>query len=362
MGGTKIARTAKQFEGKHFMTALVTGAAGFLGRYIVQQLLARGEQVTAFCRTVPANSDALFGPSAANLKIVTGDIRDAAAVESAARDVNTVFHTAAIAGVWGPWRRYRQNNVEGTQNIIGACGRLGVRRLVYTSSPSVVFTTTDQSGVDESIPYTTRWLCHYPRSKALAEQAVLAANGTNSLHTCAVRPHLLWGPGDRQLLPRLLERARSGRLRRVGNGKNLIDIVYIENAAGAHLQAADALGDGSPVCGRAYFISQGEPVQCWQWVDDLLALAGLPPVGSSMSFSAAWRSGIALETTYHLLRIHKEPPMTRFLAAQLGREHWFDISAARRDFGYRPQISTAEGMRRLKEWLDAKQPVELVHS
>ncbi len=207
MGGAKIARTAKQFEGKHFMTALVTGAAGFLGRYIVQQLLARGEQVTAFCRTVPANSDTLFGPSSANLKIVAGDIRDAVAVESAARGADTVFHTAAIAGVWGPWRRYRQNNVVGTQHVIAACRRHGVRRLIYTSSPSVVFTTTDQSGVDESIPYTTRWLCHYPRSKALAEQAVLAANGANGLHTCSLRPHLLWGPGDRQLLPRLLDRA-----------------------------------------------------------------------------------------------------------------------------------------------------------
>jgi nucleoside-diphosphate-sugar epimerase len=160
----------------------------------------------------------------------------------------------------------------------------------------------------------------------------------------------------------LLARARAGRARRVGNGKNLIDIVYVENAAAAHLQAADALRAGSPVCGRAYFVSQGEPVNCWQWIDDLLALASLPPVQKSMSFSTAWRSGIALEAVYRLLRLQTEPPMTRFLAAQLGRAHWFDISAAQRDFGYRPLVSTAEGMRRLKDWLNKPHSSNAPHS
>ncbi|HEY2826387.1 MAG TPA: NAD-dependent epimerase/dehydratase family protein [Pirellulales bacterium] len=343
------------------MNALVTGAAGFLGRHIVQQLLARGEHVTAFCRTVPIDSTKLFGADCSRVKIVAGDLRKATSVDAAIRSVETVYHTASIAGLWGPWRGYRQNNVVGTQNVIAACRRNGVRRLVYTSSPSVVFTITNQGGVDESIPYTRRWLCHYPHSKALAEQAVLAANGANGLLTCSLRPHLLWGPGDRHLLPRLLARARAGQVRRVGDGNNLTDIVYVENAAIAHLQAADALDERSPVCGRAYFISQGEPVNCWQWVDDLLGLAGLPPVQHSMSFAAAWRSGLLFETAYRLLRIRKEPPMTRFLAAQLGREHWFDISAARRDFGYRPLISTAEGMQRLKDWLGSQARAELAH-
>jgi len=361
LGGAETAPKPKQNVNEQTLNALVTGAAGFLGRHIVQQLLARGDQVTAFCRTLPANSHTLFGPDTAQLQIVAGDIRDPAAIDSAARGVDTVFHAAATAGLWGPWQRYQNNNVQGTHNVIVACGRNGVRRLIYTSSPSVVFTTTDQSGVDESIPYTTRWLCNYPRSKALAEQAVLAANGTDRMLTCALRPHLLWGPGDRHLLPRLMTRARAGRIRRIGGGKNLVDIVYVENAAAAHLQAADALQENSPVCGRPYFISQGEPVNCWRWVDDLLALAGLPQVQRSMSFSSAWRSGIAFEITYRLLSIRKEPPMTRFLAAQLGREHWFNISAARRDFGYRPLVSTAEGMRRLKEWLASQRPADLVH-
>ena len=222
------------------------------------------------------------------LTIIAGDIRDAATVDASLRGVDTVFHTAAIAGVWGPWRRYRQHNVVGTQNVIAACRRHEVRRLIYTSSPSVVFTTTDQSGVNESIPYTTRWLCNYPRSKALAEQAVLGTNGRDGLLTCALRPHLLWGPGDRQLLPRLLTRARAGQIRRVGDGKNLIDIVYVENAAAAHIQAADALSDGSPVCGRPYFISQDEPVN-------------LLEMGRRFTFAVRPAAGSTIDLLFHRL-------------------------------------------------------------
>jgi nucleoside-diphosphate-sugar epimerase len=220
---------------------------------------------------------------------------------------------------------------------------------VYASSPSVTFDGRDQCGVDESAPYPARWLCHYPHSKALAEREVLAANGTSGLATCSLRPHLIWGPRDRHLVPRLIDRARRSRLRRVGDGKNLIDVAYVENAARAHLQAADALTLDGPVAGKAYFISQGEAVNCWQWIDELLSLAGLPPVDKAISLPAAWRIGAACEFAYRVLRRTSEPPMTRFLAAQLGRSHYFDISAARRDFGYEPVVSLAEGMRRLRD-------------
>jgi nucleoside-diphosphate-sugar epimerase len=195
-------------------------------------------------------------------------------------------------------------------------------------------------------------LCHYPHTKALAEQAVLAANARQGLSTCALRPHLIWGPRDRHLIPRLLARARQGRLRRVGDGGNLIDTLYVENAARAHLQAADALTPQSAVAGNAYFISQDEPVNCWKWIDEILSLFGLPPVGKSISFRAAWRMGAILERTYALLRLPGEPPMTRFLAAQLATSHYFDISAARRDFGYEVSVSTTDGMQRLKSELD----------
>ncbi|NLF32205.1 MAG: NAD-dependent epimerase/dehydratase family protein, partial [Planctomycetes bacterium] len=260
------------------------------------------------------------------------------------------------------WRPFEQINVRGTEHVLQACREHGVERLVYTSSPSVVFAGKDQCGVDESVPYDFNWMkangAHYSMSKALAERSVLAANDAN-LRTCAIRPHLIWGPRDNHLIPRLIERARLGRLRRVGEGKNEVDITFVANAADAHLQAADALvAADSAVAGKAYFISQGKPVNCWQWIDQVLALVNLPPVRKSISQKAAARAGAVCEWVFRALpksatsgRGFMEPPMTRLLAAQLGTSHWFDISAARRDFGYEPAVSTSEGMKRLGAWL-----------
>ncbi len=282
-----------------------------------------------------------------------GDIRDGEVVQRACQGQDVVIHTAAIAGIWGKWDDYYQTNVVGTQHVVDACRRQGVPRLVFTSSPSVTFDGSDQCGVDERAPYPRHWLCHYPRSKAVAEQAVLAANGRDGLLTCALRPHLIWGPRDPHLVPRLLQRARDGQLRQVGDGTNQIDMIYVENAAEAHLAAAEALSAGSPVCGRAYFISQGQPVNCWEWINQILALAGLPAVRRRISTAAAWRIGAALEALYRLLRLTSEPRMTRFLAAQLGRSHYFDVSAARHDFGFQPAISTDDGMQRLaNSWVN----------
>ncbi len=323
------------------MTSLVTGAGGFLGLYIVEQLVARGERVRAMVRRDCPALDVL------GVEVITADVRDAQAVASACADVDVVYHVAGVAGIWGPWEHYYSINTVGTRNVIAGCRAHKVGKLVYTSSPSVTFDGSAQEGVDESSGYATRWLCHYPHSKALAEAEVLQANGPD-LATCALRPHLIWGPRDHHLVPRLVARARSGKLRRVGDGQNLIDMVYVENAA-AHLLAADALRPGSPVAGRAYYITQGEPVNCWDWIDELLALAGLPKVSRSISLPAAWTIGAACETVYGALRIRREPPMTRFLAAQLGRSHYFDIRRAQADFGYQAAISTDEGMRRLGE-------------
>ena len=266
-----------------------------------------------------------------------------------------VFHVAGVAGIWGPWSHYYRNNTLATRHVLEGCKIHGASRLIYTSSPSVVFDGSDQERIDESTPYPRRWLCHYPRSKAMAEREVLAANGADGLSTCALRPHLIWGPRDRHLIPRLLRRAATGRLRRVGDGTNLIDTTYVENAAEAHLQAADALAPGSPVAGQAYFLSQGEPVNCWQWIDEILAVAELPPVGKSVSLRFAWSVGCAMEAAYRILRLRGEPPMTRFLAMQLGRSHHFNIGRAREDFGYGPRVSMAEGMRRLRVALASRQ-------
>ncbi len=323
------------------MNCLVTGANGFLGRYVVEQLVARGDRVRVLIRRPDEDLAAL------GVKTVVSDLLEAEKIAAACSGIDAVFHVAGKAGIGGPWHDFYVSNVVGTKNVIAACRQQNVPRLIFTSSPSVTFDGRDQCGIDESAPYPTRWLCYYPRTKALAEQAVLAANNGTSLVTCALRPHLIWGPRDRHLIPRLLERARAGQLRRVGDGQNLIDTSYVENAAQAHLQAADALTPNSPVAGKAYFLSQGEPVNCWNWIGELMNMAGLPPLKKSISARTAYAAGTVLEMTHRLFLRSGEPRMTRFLAAQLSTSHYFNISSAGRDFHYEPKISTLEGMRRL---------------
>jgi nucleoside-diphosphate-sugar epimerase len=326
------------------MNVLVTGATGFLGDYIVEQLAARGDKVRAFCRRTAPNLE-LPG-----VTVALGDIRDRAAVVEACRGVDAVIHTAAVAGIWGPWNLFYETNTLGTQHVIDGCRAHGVRRLVYTSSPSVTFAGTPQSNVDETEPYPTRWLAHYPHTKALAEQLVTAANVPDVLHTASLRPHLIWGPDDRHLIPRLLQRAKAGQLKQVGDGTNLIDITYVENAAEAHLQLLDAL-ETPRLGGRRYFLSQGEPVNCWDWINEVLTLADLPPIKAKVPYGVARAAGAVLEGVWKLLGRQDEPRMTRFLAAQLAMDHYFDLSAARADFGYRPRVSTTEGMARLAVWI-----------
>ncbi|MES2792592.1 MAG: NAD-dependent epimerase/dehydratase family protein [Planctomycetota bacterium] len=323
------------------MRVLVTGGGGFLGLYVTEQLVARGDQVRVLCRGQYPRLDEL------QVETVRGDVRDAAAVAQACSGMDIVFHTAAVPGIWGPWEHYHSINTVGTQHVLDACLASGVRKLIYTSSPSVIYDGLDHHGIDETQPYPTSYLCHYPHSKAIAERAVLAANGQDGLATAALRPHLIWGPRDNHLVPRLIERARSGRLRRVGDGKNLISMSYVENAARAHLQAADRLELGSPVAGQAYFINEPEPVNLWSWVDEILTLAGERPLKKRISASAAYAIGATCEAAYTVLRMKSEPPMTRFLALQLGGTHYYSVAKAQRDFGYQPQVSIAEGMRRM---------------
>ena len=331
------------------MSVLVTGGGGFLGRYLVEQLLEQGESVRVLGR------QAYPDLAQRGVECLRGDVRNRETAIQATRGCKVVYHVAALAGIWGRWRDFYQVNVVGTQHIVAGCLENGVERLVYTGSPSVTFGGTDQKGVDESAPYPAKWLAHYPHSKALAEQFVLKANAPGTLLTCALRPHLIWGPRDQHLIPRLIERARGRKLRIVGDGKNLVDMVYVENAATAHLQAAAALKINPQTPGRAYFITQGAPVRLWDWINEILALEGLPPVRKRVSANAAYAAGAVLETAYRMLgRMHEEPRMTRFLARQLATHHYFDISAARRDLGYTPKVSTEEGMRRLGEYLGSR--------
>lgn len=331
------------------MKALVTGGGGFLGGAVVRQLVARGDTVRSFSRG--------DYPELARLGVeqCRGDLADREALFRAAAGCDIVFHVAAKAGVWGAEAAYYAANVTGTANVIAACRAHGIGRLVYTGSPSVVFDGRDVAGGDESLPYPRRFTAPYPRTKALAEQLVLAANAP-SLATVSLRPHLIWGPGDNHLVPRIIAKARAGRLRRIGSRPCPVDTVYIDNAAQAHLLAADRLAPGAPLAGRAYFISNGEPLPLWEMIDRILAAAGLPPVRRRIPAGVAYAAGALCEGLWHLFRRADEPPLTRFVAKELATAHWFDIGAARRDLGFAPTVSIDEGLRRLREWLAGTAP------
>ena len=324
------------------MKALVTGGGGFLGLYIVEQLIARNDSVRVLCRNPNTRFEEL------GVEWHQGDVRDFTTVRTACDGTDAVFHVAALPGVWGPWQRYYSTNTLGTEVVIAACRRAGVEKLIYTSSPSVVYDGHDHVNANEELPYPEDYLCYYPHTKALAERAVRDANGCGGLTTVALRPHLIWGPRDNHLIPRLIQRAKSGRLRRIGDGSNRISMVYVENAAAAHLQAADALSLDSAIAGRAYFINEPKSVNLWDWINELLQLAGLPPIRKSLSSGTARRVGAFLEAAYAVLRLSGEPPMTRFVASQLSGSHCYDVSAAQRDFGYTQIVSVEEGMKRLE--------------
>ncbi len=277
------------------------------------------------------------------VRCIRASLDDAAAVRAACAGIETVFHTAAKVGVWGRSADFFRTNVLGTRALLAGCREHGVPRLVCTSTPSVVYNGRDLANADETLPLTTRCPSPYPLTKAIAEREVLAAN-SETLRTIALRPHLIWGVGDPHLVPRVLERARHGRLKIVGSGKNRVDMVHIENAVDAHLAAEFELTRASAQCaGQAYFITNGEPVVLWDWINDLLRALGEPPVTKRIALGAASTIGAICETLWRFLPVQTEPPMTRFIAAELAKDHWFNIAAARRDLGYAPRISMAAG-------------------
>jgi 2-alkyl-3-oxoalkanoate reductase len=323
--------------------ALVTGGAGFLGRAIVRRLAARGVQsVVVDCRF-----DRELDAASTRFQ---GDIRDEKLLIEASRGCDIIFHAAAMKGAWGAAEEFHSVNVEGTRNVIKACHANQVPSLVYTSTAKVAFTGNDVCGVNESSPCATRFLSHYVHTKMLAEKLVLEAD-SEQLLTTALRPGILWGPGDTDFVPRLVKQGASGQLKQIGDGRNLVDICHVENAAAAHLAAADCLEASGRAGGEAYFITQGEPVIFWSWINKLLRQLELPPAEEAISFRKAYRTGFILEGMHKLLSLPDEPRMTRYLAQSLARSQWYSIDKAERDLGYEPLISTTEGLARTVEWV-----------
>ena len=325
------------------MKILVTGGGGFLGQALCRGLVERGYEVASFNRGHYPALDAI------GVRQIRGDLADRNAVIAAFAGFDAVFHNAAKAGAWGPYDDYHRANVMGTGNVLAACRANGIDRLVYTSTPSVTHRATHpvEGGTADSVPYGEGFKAPYAATKAIAEKIVLAADD-GDLATIALRPRLIWGPGDAQILPRLVERAKAGRLRIVGSGDNKVDCTYIDNAAQAHFDAFDHLAPGSACAGKAYFISNAEPWPMRELLNALLRAAGAPEVHRHLPFGAAYAAGVVCEGLWRALPLKGEPPMTRFLAEQLATAHWYSMEPARRDFGYVPKVSMAEGMDRLR--------------
>ena len=321
------------------MKTLVTGGGGFLGSSICRQLLSQGYQVVAFQRSAAPHLEAL------GIQIVRGYISDRSDLLKASKDCAAIIHTAGKAGVWGDPAEYQKINVEGTANVIRVCRDLSIPNLVYTSSPSVVHSGGDIENGNESLPIAEHFTSPYPATKALAEKIVLASNG-DGLRTVALRPHLIWGPGDPHILPRLVKKAKGGKLSLPGPDK-VIDSIYVENAAQAHVLALQELQGQGRCSGKPYFITNNEPLPQGEIIQRLLAAVGIEAKINSVPKGLAKAVGAVCEFSWRILPLTGEPPITRFAVDQMGTAHWFNTSAAERDIGYRPEISIAEGLAKL---------------
>ncbi len=323
---------------------IVTGGGGFLGKAIVKKLLEKQINVTSFSRT--------FYPELEKMGVeqIQGDLVNRTDVETALDKIDVVFHVAAKPGIWGPYETFFQANVTGTQNVISACLKNKVKQLIYTSSPSVIFDEFDMENVDESVSYPEKYLAPYPETKAMAEKLVRNAV-KKGLNAIILRPHLIWGPEDNHLVPGIIRRAKT--LKRVGRKDDLVDTIYVDNAADAHILAFEKLLENPSLSGNVYFVSQDEPVSKWTMANAFLNAAGYPPIKGHISAKTAYIAGSIFEVVYKLLQIKKDPPMTRFAAKELATSHWFNISKAKKELGYIPRVSTEQGLKKLKLWFSS---------
>lgn len=333
------------------MKIMVTGGGGFLGLELIKQLrdhFGDDAELVNISRNHHLELDQF------QIQTIKCDISDKESVRALNfSDVDVIFHVAALAGVWGKRKDFFNVNYEGTRHVFDHAKKCGVSYFIYTSTPSVVFGKEDIILGDEKYTYPKIFTTYYAESKALAESYVLE-NSDDDMQAVALRPHLIWGQGDPHLIPRIIQKAKEGRLKLVGDGTNMVDIIYVKNAAKAHIQALNALRQGKKIGGEAYFIGQERPVLLWKFIAEILEAKNIHPIEGDISFKAAYWLGFFLEGLFKLFGIYKpEPPMTRFVAMQLAKNHYFSHEKARRDFDYHPSISIEEGF---KETFTSKFP------
>ena len=256
-----------------------------------------------------------------------------------------VFHTAAKAGIWGAYKEYYKTNYIGTKNISDICFKKKIP-LIYTSSPSVIFDGKDMKGADENVPYPAKFASNYSKTKAIAEQYVLKL-GKKGLENIILRPHLIWGPDDNHLIPRILKKSK--RLARIGNKRNLIDTIYIDNASYAHILAAKKLLKNKNLSNKIYFVSQNEPIYIWDMIDEILKTHGIDKIKKRVPYFLAYFIACFFEAIYLILRIKKEPPITRFVVKELSHSHFFNTNAIQKDLGFFPTISIKEGLKKIAQ-------------
>ncbi|MBC61133.1 MAG: 3-beta hydroxysteroid dehydrogenase [Zetaproteobacteria bacterium] len=323
---------------------LVTGGGGFLGKEICKQLVERGYQVSSFSRKT------YFELEKMGIKSFQGNLCNYESILPALSKCDSIIHTASLAGIWGDKQQYYQTNIIGTRNLLIAARESSIKRFIYTSSPSVVFEDKDIKGSDESISYSKKFTCTYPYTKKEAEKEVLQSSDINSYVSVALRPHLIWGPGDPHFLPRLLSQSKAKKIRRVGNGKNLVDIIHVKNAAYAHVLALENILENKNMHGKAYFLGQERPVNLWDFLNQLLSCYNEKQITKKIPFPFAYTMGYLLEKIYKIFNwVNKEPPMTKFLALQMSKSHYFSHENAKKDFSYKPIISIEEGLEELKK-------------
>jgi nucleoside-diphosphate-sugar epimerase len=316
------------------MKILVTGGTGFLGQHLASALLARGHQVHLMGR----DFSRVEGLIAAGANVVACDLRDRAGVGQACSGMDAVYHVGALSSPWGKRADFFAINVRGTEAVLEGCRKHGVKRCIYVSSPSVVFTGQDQCDLTEAAPYPRRFVSTYSLTKKLGEDLVNAASATSDLQTVIIRPKAIFGPGDQALLPRLIEAARRGRLPQIGDGRNLVDLTYVANVVHALLLALDS----QAAIGKTYTITNDEHVPLWEVIRIVLGMLNLPTNLRNVPLPAVLAAATLMELSAAVSG--REPLLTRYSALILARTQTYDISAARRDLGYAPVVSVDEGI------------------